>query len=118
LRAGDDEAAMGGAAGGFEQEGFERGLAVGAVGAEVAEIPARRGSVRDGAVEGWVGGAIEGDGALGAVMGFQMAKGGAAGEGEIEIVDGDRGGVQIGAGAGIERRKGDGGVYIVEGQER
>lgn len=39
LRAGDDEAAMRGKAGGFQEEHFQRRLAVCAVGAEIAEIP-------------------------------------------------------------------------------
>ena len=115
LWAGDEEVLCGIAGGGAVEEMHEFGLAIGGVGAEVAEIAAELRVDGGGTIGVGIDGAVEGDGAPGAEAGLEFAQGRAAGEAEIGRIGGDERGVEIGGAAGgAEMRKGDGGVDVVE----
>jgi hypothetical protein len=113
LRAGNDEAAIRQRARGLEQEALKRRLAVGAVGAEVGEVPLLRHVERR--IGFGIHRAIKRACGGGAEMLLEVAKRRAAGEGEIDIVAGDDVGREIFVVAAVEFGEGDGRVDVVEG---
>jgi hypothetical protein len=94
LRAGDDEAEVGAAAGGLEEQAVEGGLSVVAVGAEIAQVPAL-GGAGVGRVGRGVDGAVERLGPAGAADVFEVVEDLAAGEGEVGVKEGDLAGGQV-----------------------
>src|SRR5690606_1119287 len=111
----DDEAPLRSALRGFEEQALEGRLPVGAVGAEVAEIPARRRA--RGAVALWFDGAMEGDGAPGPQLALDALEGRAAREGEVEIEERDLPASEVLLLLARELRQGDGRVDVVEGDD-
>ena len=89
LRPGHHEAPLRRAAGGLEQQPLQRRLAVGAVGAEIAQVPARR-RVGQRPVGRRVHGAVQRARRRRAVAPLQQVERRPAGEGEIEVEAGDQ----------------------------
>ena len=112
-RPGDGEAPVGRAAGRLEEQAVERRLAVGAVGAEVGEVPA--GGDLPPSVGGGVDRAVERAGGAGAVVALEAVEGRAAGEGEVEVEAGDEPGREVLLVAGGELGQRHRRVDVVEG---
>ena len=112
-RPGDGEAPVGRAAGRLEEQAVEGRLAVGAVGAEVGEVPA--GGHGLPSVGGGIDRAEERPGGAGAVVALEAVEGRAAGEGEVEVEAGDERGREVLLVAGGELGQRHRRVDVVEG---
>ena len=114
LRPGDDEAQLRRAPGGLEEETFEGRLPVGAVGAEIAQIPAFRPLQPRVCLR--IDGAVERLGGRGSVALLDMLQGRAAGEGQVDVVARDEIRREILEIAALELGERHGRVDVVEGR--